>query len=131
MPETVKSFRDLRVWQTAMEIVPAVYRLVRLLPQEERFALGDQIRRAAVSIPSNIAEGHARRYTKEYLQHLSIARGSLAELHTLLLLAEKLGYLQPQQVNPVENALQDLRMPLAGLMARLEEKGSRGKTRSS
>jgi len=131
MPETVKSFRDLRVWQTAMEIVPAVYRLVRLLPQEERFALGDQIRRAAVSIPSNIAEGHARRYTKEYLQHLSIARGSLAELHTLLLLAEKLGYLQPQQVNPVENALQDLRMPLAGLMARLEEKGSRGKTHSS
>jgi four helix bundle protein len=131
MPETVKSFRDLRVWQTAMEIVPAVYRLVRPLPQEERFALGDQIRRAAVSIPSNIAEGHARRYTKEYLQHLSIARGSLAELHTLLLLAEKLGYLQPQQVNPVENALQDLRMPLAGLMARLEEKGSRGKTRSS
>src|SRR5664280_272845 len=131
MPETVKSFRDLRVWQTAMEIVPAVYRLVRLLPQEERFALGDQIRRAAVNIPSNIAEGHARRYTKEYLQHLSIARGSLAELHTLLLLAEKLGYLQPQQVNPVENALQDLRMPLAGLMARLEEKGSRGKTHSS
>ncbi len=122
MTETVKSFRDLRVWQTAMNLVPVVYQLVKLLPREERFALADQLRRAAISIPANIAEGHARRYTKEYLQHLSIARGSLAELHTLLLLAEKLGYLSSQQVNPLEQALQDLRMPLAGLMTRLEEK---------
>jgi four helix bundle protein len=84
--------------------------------------LADQMRRAATSVPANIAEGHARRYTKEYLQHLSIARGSLAELHTLLLLAEKLGYVGSQQVRPLEQALQDMRMPLAGLMNRLEEK---------
>jgi four helix bundle protein len=122
MPEGVKSFRDLRVWRSAMELVPVVYQLVKLLPREERFALADQMRRAAISVPANIAEGHARRYTKEYLQHLSIARGSLAELHTLLLLAEKLGYVRSQQVRPLEQALQDVRMPLAGLMTRLEEK---------
>jgi four helix bundle protein len=120
MSGTVKSFQDLRVWQAAMTLVPVVYGLTRLLPREERFALGDQARRAAVSVPANIAEGHARKYTKEYLQHLSIARGSLAELHTLLLLAEKLGYLELQQVKPSLQAIQDLRMPLSGLITRLE-----------
>jgi len=123
MSEAVKSFRDLRVWQAAMELVPAVYKLVRLLPREERFALADQMRRAAISIPSNIAEGHARRYTKEYLRHLSIAKGSLAELHTLLLLAERLGYLSTPNTSVLEQTIQDLRMPLAGLISRLEAKG--------
>ena len=79
----VQNYRDLKVWQESMDLTPEVYRLQRKLPKEETYGLGDQIRRAAVSIPANIAEGHARQHTKEFLQYLAIARGSLAELETL------------------------------------------------
>jgi four helix bundle protein len=122
MSETVKSFQDLLVWQRAMALVPVVYGLTKLLPREERFALGDQMRRAAVSVPANIAEGHARRYTKEYLHHLSIARGSLAELLTLVLLSERLGYVDHTQTEAIQKDIRETRMLLAGLIARLENK---------
>ena len=122
MSETVKSFQDLLVWQKAMALVPVVYGLTKLLPREERFALGDQMRRAAVSVPANITEGHARRHTKEYLQHLSIARGSLAELLTLILLSERLGYVDHTQTEAIERATRETRMLLSGLMVRLENK---------
>ena len=89
---TVKSYRDLIVWKKAMELAKAVYLLVKYLPKEETYVLSDQMRRAAVSIPSNIAEGQARQSTKEFLQFLSIARGSRAELETQLLLAKDFGY---------------------------------------
>ena len=75
-----------------MELAEKVYLLVKALPKEETYALSDQMRRAAVSIPSNIAEGHARQSQKEFLQFLCIARGSRAELETQLLLAQRLGY---------------------------------------
>jgi four helix bundle protein len=120
MTVQVKSFRDLRIWQRAMDLVPEIYGLAQRLPGHERFGLADQMRRAAVSIPANIAEGHSRRYTKEFIHHLSIARGSLAELHTLLLLAEKLQYLARGEVEQVEHQLLDLRMPLYALITRLE-----------
>jgi four helix bundle protein len=120
MTSQVKSFRDLRIWQRAMNLVPEIYCLVKRLPGHERFGLADQMRRAAVSIPANIAEGHSRRYTKEFIHHLSIARGSLAELHTLLLLAEKLQYLTRSDIEQVEQRLLDLRMPLYALITRLE-----------
>jgi len=122
MSGTVKSFQDLLVWQNAMALVPVVYGLTKLLPREERFALGDQMRRAAVSVPANIAEGHARRYTKEYLYHLSIARGSLAELLTLVLLAERLGHVDHTQTEGIQKAIRETRMLLSGLIARLENK---------
>ena len=122
MSETVKSFQDLLVWQKAMALVPVVYGLTKLLPREERFALGDQMRRATVSVPANIAEGHARRYTKEYLHHLSIARGSLAELLTLVLLSERLGYVDHTQTEAIQNVIRETRMLLSGLIARLENK---------
>jgi four helix bundle protein len=120
MTVQVKSFRDLRIWQRAMDLVPEIYSFAQRLPGHERFGLADQMRRAAVSIPANIAEGHSRRYTKEFIHHLSIARGSLAELHTLLLLAEKLQYLARGEVEQVEHQLLDLRMPLYALITRLE-----------
>ena len=82
-----KSYRELIVWQKSMELAEKVYLLVKALPKEETYALSDQMRRAAVSIPSNIAEGHARQSQKEFLQFLCIARGSRAELETQLLLA--------------------------------------------
>jgi len=122
MGTEVRSYQDLRIWQRAMELVPQVYRLVSKLPTSEKYGLGDQIRRAAVSVPANIAEGHARRHTKEFLQHLSIARASLAELHTLLLIAERLGFLSRELLSQAEEAIVNLGMPLSGLIRRLEAK---------
>ena len=78
----IKSYRDLRVWQAGMDLVVRVYRLTQGFPTHELYGLTSQMRRAAVSIPSNIAEGHTRESSKEYLHHLSIAQGSLAELET-------------------------------------------------
>ena len=78
----VNSCEDLIVWQKAMDLTTEIYRLVKFLPREETYALSDQMRRAAVSIPSNIAEGHGRNSNKEFANFLSIARGSLTELRT-------------------------------------------------
>jgi len=78
----INTFRDLRVWQAAVELVVEVYRLTGVLPKQETYGLVSQMQRAAVSIPSNIAEGHSREHIKEYLHHLSVAQGSLAELET-------------------------------------------------
>ncbi|MEJ7746020.1 MAG: four helix bundle protein [Luteimonas sp.] len=82
----------LDVWQDAMSLVEAIYRLTSAFPDSERFGLVSQMRRAAVSVPSNIAEGAARRSTLEYLRFLSIARGSLAELDTQISIASRLGF---------------------------------------
>jgi four helix bundle protein len=95
----VNSFRDLRVWQAAMDLVAEVYRLTQLFPKHETYGLASQIQRAAVSIPSNIAEGHAREHIKEYLHHLSMAQGSLAELETQLEIASRLNYISLDQLN--------------------------------
>lgn len=84
--------RDLLAWQHAIELVKSVYRLTATFPDSERFGLIAQMRRAAVSVPSNIAEGAARTTTKEYLHFLGIARGSLSELDTQLVIARELAY---------------------------------------
>ena len=86
-PDVVSSYRDLVVWQKAMTLVSSVYQLTRSFPDFERFGLTSQIQRAAVSIPSNIAEGQGRLATKEFRQFLGIARGSLKELETQLLIS--------------------------------------------
>jgi four helix bundle protein len=88
----IRGFGDLKVWQRAMELMTESYKVAGRMPNEERRGLADQIRRCAVSVPANIAEGHARDHVGEYLHHLSIASGSLAELRTLLLATELLGY---------------------------------------
>lgn len=77
-------FRELKVWQKAMELTVEIYSIVKLLPREETYALSDQMRRAAVSVPSNIAEGQGRETMKEFIRFLSVARGSLRELSTQL-----------------------------------------------
>jgi four helix bundle protein len=118
-PIPKKNYRDLRVWQAAIDLVTRIYEVTRALPNEERYALGDQMRRAAISIPANIAEGQARRHSKEFLQHLSIAKGSLAELHTLLTVAERLKYLSADELARLENELSWIRRPLEGLMSSL------------
>jgi len=88
----VRSYRDLDVWELGMKLVREVYILTDTFPDREKYGLASQLRRAAPSVPSNIAEGHAKDSTKEYLRHLSIALGSLAEVETQLLLAESLDY---------------------------------------
>ena len=87
-------FKNLIVWQKAVELVKEVYGLIRQLPSEERYALTDQLRRAAASIPSNIAEGNGRSGNKDYAHFLAIARGSLYETITQLELAKELGYIE-------------------------------------
>ena len=94
----VRSFRDLRVWQLGMELVENTYRLTELFPSVETYGLSSQMRRAAISIPSNIAEGHSREHLKEYLYHISVAQGSLAELQTQAEIALRLEYISQGQV---------------------------------
>ena len=96
----IRSFRDLRVWQLAMDLVELVYQLTRSFPKHEIYGLTSQIQRAAVSVPSNIAEGHTREHTKEYLHHLSMAQASLAELETQLEIATRLKYLSEADLGP-------------------------------
>jgi four helix bundle protein len=89
----VKSFRDLEVWSLAMELAETVYRATARFPKDELFGLTSQMRRAAVSIPSNIAEGRTRNSSREFLYFISISRGSLAELETQIELATRLKYM--------------------------------------
>ena len=88
----MKDYKELRVWQKSMELVTELYRIIKLLPREETFALSDQMRRAAISIPSNIAEGYNRNSDQELLNFLYISRGSTAELETQIMIAISLKY---------------------------------------
>lgn len=114
---TIKSYRELEVWQKSMDFVEDVYKALKAFPAEEKYGLCDQIRRAAVSIPSNIAEGFGRDTNAEFARFLSIARGSLFEIATQLELANRLGYLPPksglyQQVESIGKMLNALRIRL-------------------
>jgi four helix bundle protein len=98
----VQSFRDLEVWKKSVQMAVMVYRLTREFPKEETYGLSSQMRRAAVSIPSNIAEGHGRLNTGEYRQFLGVARGSNFELQTQLEIARALGAGDSKLVNETE-----------------------------
>ena len=91
-------YRELQVWKQAMELCEEIYAIVRKFPQEERYALGDQLRRAVVSVPSNIAEGNGRDSRSEYARFLSIARGSLFEVQTQLELAVRFGFVDAVKI---------------------------------
>lgn len=114
-----RHYQDLVVWQRAVALVPEIYRLTRAFPKFETYALGDQMRRAAVSVPANIAEGQGRQHTREFLQHLAIAKGSLSELHTLLIVAQRLEYLEAAELGQWEEKLGEVSKPLHGLMESL------------
>ena len=94
---TVKNYTELIVWQKAMDLVEEVYKATQRFPREELYGLTSQIRRAAVSVPSNIAEGQGRASTKEFLYHLSVAYGSLREVETHVMIAERLKYLRGEE----------------------------------
>lgn len=115
----INSYKDLIVWQKAMDLVELVYQVTSSFPKEERYGLTNQLRRAAVSIPSNIAEGHARSSTAEFQRFLSIARGSLAEVETQLLIARRLGYLSEEQPSPILSLQVEINKMTNRLMAKL------------
>lgn len=99
MVDKISNYQDLTVWQQAMDLVIECYQLAKHFPNFEQYGLTSQLQRAAVSIPANIAEGHDRAYTKEYLRHLSIAKGSLTELETHIHIAKRLSYCNGEQQN--------------------------------
>src|SRR5258708_7699005 len=116
----VKNYQELIAWQKAMDLVEDVYKASRAFPREEIYALTSQIRRAAVSIPSNIAEGQGRRTNGDFLHHLSIAYGSLREVKTQILIAQRLRYLAQREVEKVLSRAGEVGRILNGLMASLE-----------
>ena len=123
---SIRNFRDLRVWQVAMDLVEQIYRSTAGFPRQETFGLTAQMRRAAVSIPSNIAEGHTREHRGEYLHHLSIAQGSLAELQTHLEIANRLKYCSAKQIGPMLEDAAALAKQLYALRNALLAKGREG-----
>ena len=118
----IRHYRDLLVWQKAMAWVEVVYALSRDWPTEERFGLISQVRRAVVSVPSNIAEGCARRATGDFIRFLSIARGSLAEAETQLVLAERLSYLSSSDTRSLLDSADEISRMLASLIGKLEDR---------
>lgn len=124
MTEGVKSYRDLQVWRLAMDWVEAIYETTTHWPIDERFGLISQVRRAAVSVPSNIAEGAARHSTGEFIQFLGMARGSLAETETQLLLSQRLGYTPKDDVSALLGTSDDISRMLVSLIASLKRRQS-------
>ena len=115
-PTKIKSHRDLIVWQKAMVLVTDVYSLTKVFPREEIHGLTAQTRRAAASVPANIAEGQGRRLGREFHQFLGNARGSLMELDTHLELALRVGYLTVEQHSAIREKLDEVGRILNGLM---------------
>ena len=112
-------YKELQVWHKAMDLVVEIYKISKLLPKEETYGISDQIRRAAVSIPSNIAEGQSRNSAKEFIQFLSIARGSLAELETQLLICTKVNILSEDNIAEAQNITTEVGKMIKGLMNKL------------
>ena len=110
-----QSYHDLLVWQKGITLTQTIYMLTAAFPPEEKFGLIAQMRRAAVSIPSNIAEGQARNATGEFVQFISHAEGSLAELDTQLIIATRLGFITKDKSKPCGDSINELRRMLNGL----------------
>ena len=115
MSGSFKSYKDLEVWQKSMALVTKIYQATADFPDDEKFGLANQIRRAAVSIPSNIAEGHARSSAGEFQHFISIAMGSVAELETQIILCGELDYLNRERKNNLLNQLDTIGKMLRGL----------------
>ncbi len=115
------SFRDLRVWQDAMKLTAEIYKATVSFPRHEMYGLGQQIRRAAVSIPSNIAEGKGHKSNKEFCHFLFHARGSLLEVETQLMIAQELGYLPSEDGRRLAALAEKVGRALSGLINSLEQ----------
>jgi four helix bundle protein len=118
---SIQSYRDLLVWQKAMRLAAEAYRLARLLPKAEEYRLTSQLLRAAASVPANIAEGHARGTRKDYANFVAIARGSLAETETILLLLVEVELLSDEQVRTALDLCAEVGRMLNALLGRLRD----------
>jgi four helix bundle protein len=123
--QSINSYRDLRVWQDAMTLAESCYRLTAQFPRDELFGLTSQIRRAGVSVPANIAEGHGRENTGSFVQHLRVSQGSLKELETHLLLAERVGILPTPDMEAALTQCESLGKMLRALIRSLQDKSSK------
>ena len=119
----LKSHKDLRVWHKAIELVTAVYQLTKCLPKTEQYGLISQLQRAAVSVPTNIAEGNGRGTRKDYARFIDIARGSASEVETLLIIVVKLGLASPGNAAQAQELTNDVGRMLTGLAASLSKEG--------
>jgi four helix bundle protein len=116
------NYKQLRVWQNGMELVRRVYGLTRSFPKHELFGLSSQVQRAAVSVPANIAEGHTRGTTKEFLRYVTMAHGSLAELETMFLVAQDLQYIEAEGLSQLTGLCDATGRMLGSLRRALKKK---------
>src|SRR5947199_3957581 len=122
MNQATQNYKDLIVWQKGIELAKRIYGLTRMFPREEKFGLTSQMRRAAVSIPSNIAEGQARRTTPEFIQFITHAQGSTAELDTQIILAVELKFCPKNDALPIYELTDEIRRMLNALHRKLAER---------
>jgi len=118
--ERIKSYKDLQVWRDSMDFVVDIYMLTQNFPHSELYGLTSQLRRSSVSVPSNIAEGSGRKYTKEYVHFLYISKGSLLEVETQLEISNRLGY--TKNVDYFNERIKQIRVMLISLIRSLEKK---------
>lgn len=123
-PTAIKSYKDLLVWKKGVNLEKMVYQVTKELPSDERFGLVSQMRRAAVSVPSNIAEGQSRRTAGEFVQFISHAEGSLAELETQIIISIDLGYLKSEDAPAILSQIEELQRMLNSLRHKLTSRFS-------
>ena len=117
----LQSYRDLDVWKRAIDLVESIYKLTANFPSDEKFGLTSQVRRAAISISSNIAEGYGRKHRGDYLRHLSFAAGSLAEVETQLIISVRLQFVSKEQLRESWEVSQEVARMLSKLISSLQE----------
>jgi four helix bundle protein len=118
--KTIRSFKDLIVWQRGMDLAVRIYRITQKLPASEQFGLTSQLRRAAVSIPSNIAEGYGRQSTGSYRQFLTMSRGSLMEIETQINICERLKYLAQPDTENIFKEITEISKMLTSLISKIK-----------
>lgn len=115
----IKSYKDLDIWKRSIDLITKIYKTIAFFPKDEIYGLTSQMKRSAISIPSNIAEGFARQYNKEYKQFLYIALGSCAELNTQVITADKLGYLQNDRSKELQDDIDILSRMIMSLIKKI------------
>lgn len=116
---TIKTYRDLKVWQRSMQVVTEVYRFTKSFPSDEQYGLTNQIRRSAISVPSNMAEGYGRGTTGDYVRFLRISVGSLYELQTQWQIAQNLGYITKRDFVSIYDETRNIERMLSALIGKL------------
>ena len=122
MSEKLKSYKELKVWQRSYQLCLEIYKITKGFPDEEKYGLTSQLRRAAVSVPSNISEGYGRKTTPEYIQFLYIAYGSICEIETQILLSGDLGYISNGRLEMLKEGIREVERMLKASIRSLENK---------